>query len=360
MKKRLAPIVIGVGLIGLAGCAGGNDSGDSENGSSDSGETEFGDVLATSDAGEVTSDDILNQIGTDQVANQTFQLTLDTILQDKYSDEVDVEEVESQVDEQVEQMGGEEQFSMMLQQQQPGVTVEDYKQQRVNNAYHDQFFQEQFEITDEEAIDSVREASHILIGVQPEEGEQQQQQQQMQQPQSDLTDEEAQEKANSLKEELDNGADFGELASENSDDQGSAQNNGQLGYVQQGQMVEEFENTLWELEPGEVSEPVQSENGYHIIKRHEEENIEEDLPTIKQQVVNQRIQENQDQVLQFYRDVLEEYNAEFENEEIRSFIEDTYLNPESEESTEQGSGSGGESAEESTEEASSEEESTEE
>lgn len=354
MKKRIAPIVIGLGLIGLAGCSDGNGDGNSENGSSgDSGETEFGNVLATTDAGEVTTDDILNQIGTDQVANQTFQLTLDSILQDKYSDEVDAEEVESQVDEQIEQMGGEEQFSMMLEQQQPGVTVEDYKQQRVNNAYHDQFFQEQFDISDEEAIESVREASHILVGVQPEEGEQQQQQ-----PQSDLTDEEAQEKADSLKEELNDGADFGEVAAENSDDQGSAQNNGQLGYVQQGQMVEAFEKKLWELEPGEVSEPIESENGYHIIKRHEEENIEEELPTIKQQVVNQKVQENQDQVLQFYKDVLEEYNAEFENEEIRTFIEDTYLNTESEESTEEGSG--GESAEEESSGEETTEESTEE
>ena len=84
MRKKLAPIVVGLGLIGLAGCS---DDGSSESGSgSENGETEYGDVLATSDAGEVTTDDILNELGTDNIANRTFQLTLDSILQDKYSD----------------------------------------------------------------------------------------------------------------------------------------------------------------------------------------------------------------------------------------------------------------------------------
>ena len=216
MRKKLAPIVVGLGLIGLAGCS---DDGSSESGSgSENGETEYGDVLATSDAGEVTTDDILNELGTDNIANRTFQLTLDSILQDKYSDEVDREEIESQIDEEIEGMGGEDQFEMMLQQQQPGMTVEQYKEQRINNAYHDKFFAEKFEVTDEEAKESVREASHILVEVSEEE--------------DGLSDEEAKKKAESLHQEIEDGADFGELAAEESDDTGSAENNGELGYVQ--------------------------------------------------------------------------------------------------------------------------------
>ncbi|MCG7333352.1 peptidylprolyl isomerase [Salinicoccus roseus] len=327
MRKKLAPIVVGLGLIGLAGCS---DDGSSESGSgSENGETEYGDVLATSDAGEVTTDDILNELGTDNIANRTFQLTLDSILQDKYSDEVDREEIESQIDEEIEGMGGEDQFEMMLQQQQPGMTVEQYKSQRINNAYHDKFFAEKFEVTDEEAKKSVREASHILVEVSEEE--------------DGLSDEEAKEKAESLHQEIEDGADFGELAAEESDDTGSAENNGQLGYVQRGEMVEPFEEALFALEKGEVSDVVKSDFGYHIIKRHEEENIDEELDSVKRQVVSQKIQENQDQVLGFYNDLLEEYNVEFENEEIRTYIEETYLNSGDEESAE-------ESTEESTEE----------
>ncbi|WP_411842234.1 peptidylprolyl isomerase [Salinicoccus sp. HZC-1] len=352
MKKKLAPIVISLGLVGLAGCSDDNESGNTEN---EKGETEFGNVLSTSDAGEVTTDDILNQMGTSTVANQTFQLTLDNILKDKYSDEVDTEKIESQIDSEIEQMGGEEQFAMALQQQQPGMTVEKYKEQRITNAYHDKFFEEKFEVTDEEAKKNVREASHILIAVKGEEQDQAAQQP-GQAPQSELTDEEAKQKAEELKTQLDEGAEFGELAKAESHDTGSAENNGQLGYVQKGQMVEGFEKALFDLEKGEVSDVVKSDFGYHIIKRHNEENIDEELPQIKKQVVSKEIQENQDKVLEYYKEVLEEYNADFENEEIKTFIEDTYLNPESQQSPPETS------TEQPTEgeEASSEEESTEE
>lgn len=335
MKKKLAPIVVGLGLIGLAGCG----NGDSSDNTAEN-ETEYGNVLATSDAGDVTTDDILNELGTDNIANRTFQLTLDSILQDKYSDSVDREEIESQINEEIESMGGEEQFAMVLQQQQPGMTVDTYKEQRINNTYHDAFFAEKFEVTDEEAMESVREASHILIQASDEE--------------DGLSDEEAKEKAESLLEEINDGRDFGEAASEESDDTGSAQNNGELGYVQRGQMVEPFEDALFELEPGEVSDVVESEFGYHIIKRHETENMDEEMDTIKRQIVSQKIQENQEQVLGFYNELLDEYNAEFENEDIRSYIEETYLSSDEEATAEEGS------AEESTEEVSTEEETTEE
>ncbi len=330
MKKKLAPIVIGLGLIGLAGCSDDNGNGNDEK---ENGETEFGNVLSTSDAGEVTTDDILNQMGTSTVANQTFQLTLDNILKDKYSDSVDTEKIESQIDSEIEQMGGEEQFAMALQQQQPGMTVEKYKQQRITNAYHDKFFEEKFAVTDEKAKKNTREASHILIAVKDEEAEKSAPQGQA--PQSDLTDEEAKKKAEDIKKQLEEGADFGELAKKESHDTGSAQNNGSLGYVQKGQMVEGFDKALFELEKGEVSDVVKSEFGYHIIKRHKEEKIDEELPQIKKQMVSKKIQENQDKVLEYYKEVLEEYNADFENEEIKTFIEDTYLNPESKKAPEQ-------------------------
>lgn len=331
MKRKLAPIVIGLGLIGLAGCS---DDNESENKEKENGETEFGNVLSTSDAGEVTTDDILNQMGTSTVANQTFQLTLNNILKDKYSDEVDTEKIESQIDSEIEEMGGEEQFAMALQQQQPGMTVDKYKEQRITNAYHDKFFEEKFEVTDEEAKKNTREASHILIAVKGANADESAQQQK-QAPQSDLTDEEAKKKAEDIKKQLDDGADFGKLAKEESHDTGSAQNNGSLGYVQKGQMVEGFDKALFELEKDEVSDVVKSEFGYHIIKRHNEEKIDEKLPQIKQQIVSKKIQDNQDEVLKYYKEILEEYNADFENEEIKTFIEDTYLNPESQQSPEQ-------------------------
>lgn len=60
--------------------------------------------------------------------------------------------------------------------------------------------------------------------------------------------------------------DFGKLASENSEDPGSKTNKGDLGFFGRGRMVPEFEKTAFEMKPGQISEPVKTSFGYHIIK----------------------------------------------------------------------------------------------
>ena len=63
------------------------------------------------------------------------------------------------------------------------------------------------------------------------------------------------------------GADFGELASSNSDDRGSATKNGELPWFGTGRMVAEFEQAAFALQnQGDISEPIQSAYGWHIIK----------------------------------------------------------------------------------------------
>ncbi len=63
------------------------------------------------------------------------------------------------------------------------------------------------------------------------------------------------------------GEKFGKLARELSVDSGSAKRDGNLGYFSRGKMVKEFETAAFNLEVGEISEPVKTQYGYHIIKR---------------------------------------------------------------------------------------------
>ena len=62
------------------------------------------------------------------------------------------------------------------------------------------------------------------------------------------------------------GADFAELAREHSEDDTNAENGGDLGLFGRGRMVPEFENAAFALAAGEVSDPVRSPFGYHVIK----------------------------------------------------------------------------------------------
>lgn len=73
----------------------------------------------------------------------------------------------------------------------------------------------------------------------------------------------------SIAKALKNGADFADLARRLSDDKGSAVNGGELPWVTKGQLVPEFEKVAFALNKGEVSEPVLSPYGYHIIKMND-------------------------------------------------------------------------------------------
>lgn len=97
--------------------------------------------------------------------------------------------------------------------------------------------------------------------------------------------------------ELKAGTSFDEAAKKYSRDPGSAQNGGDLGEFPRGVMVPEFEKAAFELKnPGDVSEPVKTQFGYHIIKLEEKipESIspfEEVKPRIVQELKDQKTQQ---------------------------------------------------------------------
>ncbi|WP_241505943.1 peptidylprolyl isomerase [Parahaliea mediterranea] len=85
-------------------------------------------------------------------------------------------------------------------------------------------------------------------------------------PSEILTDDQARQKAADLKARIEGGEDFGELAKEYSEDIGSAQEGGDLGWTQSGQMVPEFENAMDSAKIDKITDPVRSQFGWHILE----------------------------------------------------------------------------------------------
>ena len=113
----------------------------------------------------------------------------------------------------------------------------------------------------------------------------------------------ARQKADSIYQALRGGADFAELARQHSADPGSAQRGGNLSWIQPGQTVPEFEKAAWALQKGELSAPVQSPFGYHIIKMEDRkmflpyDSLRSDILTfidrrgLREKIINDKIHE---------------------------------------------------------------------
>ncbi len=112
---------------------------------------------------------------------------------------------------------------------------------------------EEFYYTHKDSLPKVQpsvDISHILMQVTP----------------SEQSVQEAYQKILEIKKKLDEGADFAELARKYSEDPGTAKNGGDLGFVSRGTLVKEFEEAAFALKPGEISDIVQTQFGFHIIQ----------------------------------------------------------------------------------------------
>lgn len=110
-----------------------------------------------------------------------------------------------------------------------------------------------------------------------------------------ISDEDAKTRLINLKERIDNGEDFAMLAKAHSDDTSSAIKGGELGWVSQGVLVKPFQEVMNGLSPNTLSEPVQTEFGWHLIevlKRQNRDNTEEYRRNqARQQILRRKIEE---------------------------------------------------------------------
>lgn len=101
----------------------------------------------------------------------------------------------------------------------------------------------------------VRTASHILLTLSTDASEQDSQ--------------EAEDLLKDIRSQIEAGAEFAQLATEYSQDPVSAEEGGDLGEVERGMMVQPFEAALFELQVGQISQPVKTSFGWHLIKLNE-------------------------------------------------------------------------------------------
>ena len=144
--------------------------------------------------------------------------------------------------------------------------VADYRAQQaeeylIDSAFIEEQARQTYEATAQNiGPDGLFQASHILIRL----------------PQQASAAEQAQAKQriDSLYAVLRGGADFAEVARQHSEDPGSARNGGMLPWLYKGQLLKEFETVALAMQPGELSEPLLSPVGYHIIYMNDRKQFE--------------------------------------------------------------------------------------
>lgn len=117
---------------------------------------------------------------------------------------------------------------------------------------------------------------------------------------------EAKRRIEQLRERIVNGADFAETARAHSEDVGSAANGGDLSWMNPGQTVPDFEKAMNALKPGELSAPVKSPFGVHIIqvqeRRERDVSQEREAATARNQIHSRKADERYEQWLRQMRD----------------------------------------------------------
>ncbi|MGI2327965.1 peptidylprolyl isomerase [Planococcus sp. YIM B11945] len=206
----------------------------------------------------VNGTDISKDALYDKMVVSGGEAALDTMISDEIvkqeAEKANIKVTQKEMDEEMsvyeKQYGGTEQLQAAI--ESSGMTMDQLKDEMTNYLLIEKLIGQDVKITDEQiktyfeenkesfAQPEKVEASHILVA----------------------TKEEADEVAKKLKD----GGDFAELAKEYSTDAANAESGGELGEFGKGEMAAEFEEAAFSMDVNEISEPVETEFGFHIIK----------------------------------------------------------------------------------------------
>lgn len=194
------------------------------------------------------------------------------------------------------------------------------EQDMIIQKYHDEVMKENT-VTDEEVkkyydehldalTNSQVKASHILFMTKNPE------------TQEDLSEDEKAKKKESAEKVLKlakDGGNFAELAKTYSEDTGSAVNGGDLGYFDKYTMVKPFSDAAFSMKPGEISEIVESEFGYHIIKVIDKKDEVQKFESVQESIRSNLEYEKYDKVIEALK---QEAKIEKDEENVKKILEE--------------------------------------
>lgn len=345
-KFKLTSIAL-LSTVALAACSTGSSDGSS--------------AVATGDGVEVTNEELQAELKSTYGNTVLQELIMEEVFVNEVGDDRAKElkeEATTEVETLVATYGGEDEFNTVL--ASSGFSDrEDYEHQVYYYKLMSESVSKYIEVTDEEIQTTYDDytpsftVSHILVD-----------------------DEKT---ANDLIAQLDDGADFAELATENSTDTASAEKGGSLGEVNADSRLDEtFFAAAQELAEGEyTTTPVETDYGYHIIKmdeKPEKGSLEDETEQLKESIIAEKLTDST-LVAGIVSDIMTAHNIDIKDDDLKTALDDVIITEEEQESLDaeaesaaaasesaasESAASSEESTESSSEESTSEESSTEE